>query len=305
MYLSTENLSLPKGCASKLSPKFTGLYWIIEDYRNNSFKLDLPSELKQHGLHPAFHANLLQAHVPNDDCKFPRHQLNQIASLGNSEEWAVQEIKTHQGKGRDALFKLVWKTGDHAWMPYHKISHLEVVNQYLEAVGASSIDTLLKQLSKADDLPLNSIKTRLDNFACEIVANVELMHQQRRIPKNGTNHRCEKDKRTAHAIHECPSSHHHKMNVPANPPPYSVPIAPPVPATPVAPANNTAIFNQFAQLIRNGTYDLCMHHIPCGYVTYAERVQGTSLAVPFPLSIPVCTKYVNGIAHQIVDGHSQ
>jgi hypothetical protein len=70
-----RNLSLPKGRARKLSPKFIGPYKMLEDYKNNSYLLDLPSELKQCGLHPAFHAHLLRLHEPNDDRRFPGHQL--------------------------------------------------------------------------------------------------------------------------------------------------------------------------------------------------------------------------------------
>ncbi|KIK32143.1 hypothetical protein CY34DRAFT_66010, partial [Suillus luteus UH-Slu-Lm8-n1] len=56
-------LSLPKGRARKLSPKYIGPFKILKDYKNNSFLLDIPSELKQRGLHPAFHAHLLRVHV--------------------------------------------------------------------------------------------------------------------------------------------------------------------------------------------------------------------------------------------------
>jgi hypothetical protein len=49
IYLSTKNLSLPKGCAAarKLAPKFVGPCQILEDYKNDTFKLDLPAEMKQ------------------------------------------------------------------------------------------------------------------------------------------------------------------------------------------------------------------------------------------------------------------
>ena len=141
VYLSTTNLTLPKGWAKKLAPKFIGLYRILEEYKNNSFKLDLPSELKQQGLHLSFHANLLRIHVPNDR-RFPGRQMSQITALGNLEEWAVSSVKTHHGKGAGALFELTWKTGDHAWLPYHEVSHLEALNQYLESQGVSKISEL-------------------------------------------------------------------------------------------------------------------------------------------------------------------
>src|SRR5215467_12450424 len=59
VYLSTENISFPKGYACKLVPKFIGPYRIVTDFKNNSYKLDLPSQLKQHGIHNVFHASLL------------------------------------------------------------------------------------------------------------------------------------------------------------------------------------------------------------------------------------------------------
>ncbi len=57
VYLSTKNLSIPKGRARKLAPKFVNPYRIFEEYKNNSFLLNIPSELKQQGVHPSFHAD--------------------------------------------------------------------------------------------------------------------------------------------------------------------------------------------------------------------------------------------------------
>ena len=70
-YISTKNISLPKGQARKLAPQYIGPYKITEDYGNNSYKLDLPARLKQRGVHPVFHSSLLRIHVPNDDHLFP------------------------------------------------------------------------------------------------------------------------------------------------------------------------------------------------------------------------------------------
>ena len=112
VYLSMENITLPKGQAQKLALKFIGPYKILEDYKNNMHLLDLPAELKQHGLHPAFHANLLHIHEPNDDRRFPGRQLPQLMNIGKVEEWSVDKINDHHGKGKDTLFKLVYKTGD-------------------------------------------------------------------------------------------------------------------------------------------------------------------------------------------------
>src|SRR5205807_1028641 len=102
---------------------------------NNSFLLDLPSDLKQRGLHPAFHAHLLRPHVPNDDRRFPGRQLKQIAEIGQLEEWSVSRIRSHSGQGTTALFEVEYSTGDRVWLPYHEVSRLEALVQYLEALG--------------------------------------------------------------------------------------------------------------------------------------------------------------------------
>ena len=73
VYLSTKNLSLPKGQAKKLLPKFIVLYKIVEAHTAAStVTLDLPPELTARRVHPTFHASLIWAHIPNDDGRFPR-----------------------------------------------------------------------------------------------------------------------------------------------------------------------------------------------------------------------------------------
>jgi hypothetical protein len=62
-----KNLSLPKGRAHKLAPKYIGPFKILNEYKNNMFLLDIPAELKQWGIHPAFHVVLLCIHIPNDN----------------------------------------------------------------------------------------------------------------------------------------------------------------------------------------------------------------------------------------------
>ena len=70
--MSTKNLSLPKGWAKKLLPKFIGPYKIVEVHTAASMvTLDLPPELTAQRVHPTFHASLRRAHIPNDDGRFP------------------------------------------------------------------------------------------------------------------------------------------------------------------------------------------------------------------------------------------
>jgi hypothetical protein len=57
-------------------------------------------------------------------------------------EWAVDRIVSHSGKGRDAVFELLWKSGDITWIQYHEIRHLEALSVYCEAMGITKITQL-------------------------------------------------------------------------------------------------------------------------------------------------------------------
>lgn len=81
VYVSTRNLTFPKNLARKFIPKFVGPYKILEDFKNNSYRLALPSRMKQRGIHDVFHSSLLRIHVPNDDRLFPGRMETQIADF--------------------------------------------------------------------------------------------------------------------------------------------------------------------------------------------------------------------------------
>ena len=154
VYISTKNISFPKGLARKLVPKYIGPYKIIKDYKNQSFQIDLPSDLKQRGVHNVFHASLLRIHIPNDDRLFPGRLDTQL-SLGDSSEgeWAVDKILSHTGAKDSSIFEVLWQAGDITWLPYHQISHLNALPVYLDLLGVSDILELPKGHGKppADD----------------------------------------------------------------------------------------------------------------------------------------------------------
>ena len=92
----------------KLVPKYIGPYRIIRNTGNEAFELDLPLEMKNHNIHPVFHASLLRIHVPNNDRLFPRREVGQVTGLSDeNQEWTVDSIETHAGKGRTTLFKVL------------------------------------------------------------------------------------------------------------------------------------------------------------------------------------------------------
>jgi hypothetical protein len=128
VYLSTKNINFPKGLARKLIPKFIGPYKILKDYRNHSFRIDLPSELKQRDVHDAFHASLLRVHVPNDDRIFPGQLDSQLGLFENTDrEWAVDRVLSHTGTGSNLTFEIQWKVGDVTWLPLAQVEKLEAL----------------------------------------------------------------------------------------------------------------------------------------------------------------------------------
>ena len=138
-----ENINFPKGLVQKLILKFIGPYKILKDYGNHSFKLELPSRLRQRGIHDVFHASLLRIHHPNDDRLFPGRTDSQIENDPQPEkEWAVDKILSHSGVQEDAIFEILWKAGDITWLPYYQITHLEALNHYMEALGVNDISRL-------------------------------------------------------------------------------------------------------------------------------------------------------------------
>ncbi|THH16974.1 hypothetical protein EUX98_g9215 [Antrodiella citrinella] len=143
VYVSSKNMSLPKGLARKFIPKYIGPYKITQDFGNNSFRLDLPPYLKRRGIHDIFHSSLLRAHEPNDDRLFPGRLDSQVAEIADQdEEWAIEKIVAHSGSGENAIFETIWKTGDRTWVPYHTVAHVGALAAYLEAVGVEEIRDL-------------------------------------------------------------------------------------------------------------------------------------------------------------------
>ncbi|GJE97660.1 polyprotein [Phanerochaete sordida] len=142
VYLSTQNLKLPKQRARKLLPKYIGPYKILKDYANSTYKLDLPSELRQRGLHANFHASLLRIHRPNDDRRFPGRLHTQVTGLGEDDEWLVERIVGHAGQAASARFKVQWQAGDVSWAPHSDVAHLSALQDYFEALGITKLSEL-------------------------------------------------------------------------------------------------------------------------------------------------------------------
>ena len=145
VYLSTKNLSMPKGQARKLIPKYIGLMKVMRWHtKSDMYTLNLPDQLKARRVQPMFHVGLLRAHEPNDDIMFPRRDTQAFYDVGNDDEteWVVDELLAHRWKGTQVEFLVRWNLGDTTWEPYTHCKELEALDRYLELQGAVSVRQL-------------------------------------------------------------------------------------------------------------------------------------------------------------------
>ena len=73
MYLLTQNLTLPKGRARILVPKYIGPYKVVKAHNEAStVMLELPPVLVAQRISPTFHMGLIQKFIANNDKLFSK-----------------------------------------------------------------------------------------------------------------------------------------------------------------------------------------------------------------------------------------
>src|ERR1700676_1452144 len=143
VYLSTENLNLPKGRSRKLMPKYIGPYKVTKSHPKESrYTLDLPPELKARRIHPSFHVSRLRHYLKSDDTIFPIREVRAFYDFGDADddEWLVDDILAHQWKDNAVSFLVQWNLGDTTWEPYSECKELVALDRYLELLGIEEGD---------------------------------------------------------------------------------------------------------------------------------------------------------------------
>ena len=153
VYLSTRNLSLLKGRAKKLVPRFVGPYKVLSVKDGINIKLDLPEELRKRRINPVFHVDLIKPYIANDDERFPRRESLTAYDFGQPDEaeWHVDEILAHRWGGtreKDLEFLVQWTLGDTTWEPFDSCKDLQALDEYLQLRGVSQ-PRQLPRLDKA------------------------------------------------------------------------------------------------------------------------------------------------------------
>lgn len=149
VYLSTKNLSLPKGRARKLLPKYIGPYKVEKARPETSdYQLELPEALAKRHLHPVFHVSLLRPHMSNNDVLFPNRSMPDAYDFGapDEPEWFVDSIEAHRWNRNALEFQVKWSLGDVTWEPLKSVDKLMALDEYLALYSVKNVKQLPRKV---------------------------------------------------------------------------------------------------------------------------------------------------------------
>ena len=143
--VSTADLSLPKGRATKLLPKYVGPFRVLDAQTGTSnYKIELPVQLRARNLHDRFHRSKLRPYHANDDALFPHREAHMYYDFGtpDDQEWLVDEIIAHKWDKNKLSFQVRWNRGDTTWEPIEACHELQALDDYLRLLGVDDISNL-------------------------------------------------------------------------------------------------------------------------------------------------------------------
>jgi len=138
VFVSTLDLLLPKGCATKLLPKYVGPFKVLEAHLNTStYKVELPFQLKAQNLYDWFHRSKLHPYHTNDDALFPHQEVHIFYDFGtpDDQEWLVDKILTHKWDGSQLSFHVHWNQDDTTWEMLETCKDLQALDKYLQLIS--------------------------------------------------------------------------------------------------------------------------------------------------------------------------
>ncbi len=144
-YVSSSDLSLPKGRASKLLLKYIGPFKVLDaNLSTSSYKIELPAQLRARHLHDRFHRSKLQPYHANDDSLFPHREGKVLYDFGtpDDQEWLVDKIQSHKWDGDVLMFQVCWNLGDTTWESVEMCNELHALDDYLALIGATDLSQL-------------------------------------------------------------------------------------------------------------------------------------------------------------------
>ena len=147
VYLSTQNLTLPKGRVRKLVPKYIGPYIVKAHNEASTVTLKLPPALVAWRISPTFHTGLVRKFITNNNELFPKRDAKSFYDFGQDDEkeWLVKEITSHWWPNlKELKLEVRWTLGDTTWEPLAACKDLEALDLYLELQGVAHTHDLPK-----------------------------------------------------------------------------------------------------------------------------------------------------------------
>ena len=135
MVLSTRNLSVNQHLPTKLCQRWIGPYSITKVISLVAYRLDLPPAWR---VHPVFHVSNLKRWTQSKEFEREERPPSPMMVEGH-EEYEVEAILRHKGKGARCLYQVLWKgfpITEASWEPeLHLANAPQVMEEYLRRVA--------------------------------------------------------------------------------------------------------------------------------------------------------------------------
>ena len=133
--LSTRNLSVNQHLPTKLRRRWIGPYSITQVISPVAYRLDLPPAWR---VHPVFHVSNLKRWNRSEEFERVERPPSPIMVEGH-EEYEVEAILRHKGKGARRLYQVLWKgfpITEASWEPESHLANApQVLEEYLRRVA--------------------------------------------------------------------------------------------------------------------------------------------------------------------------
>ena len=106
---------------------------------SSNMTIKLPPELKDRGISPMFHTNLVWPYVKKNKILFLKREAKLYYDFGNNneQEWFINKILAHKWTNNNLELKAKWMLGDITWEPIDSCKKLEALDTYLELRGVT------------------------------------------------------------------------------------------------------------------------------------------------------------------------
>src|SRR6266487_6731015 len=136
--LSTRNIEMPvdkQRSTRKLSPRYCGLYTIIEKISPLVYKLELPTTLR---IHPVFYISMLKTYH-EDVSEFERQTLpSPIENVLQQDEYEVEDVLDKRTIRKKMQYLIKWKgysLHDATWEPREHLENAQDAVNRFESIG--------------------------------------------------------------------------------------------------------------------------------------------------------------------------